>query len=141
MNKLNETTYGMHLTMRISNIVRQDALDGPYIGDILKTLVDRIGMRILAGPMTAEEAGTPEKRGWSSLVLLYESHAAIHSYPESKQAFVDVFSCKEFDVQAVKEVLLEFLGDFQTVEEHVLDRGTHWSAGVDQEMSSWVGSR
>ena len=116
-------------------------LDGATIGDLLITLVNRIGMRILAGPLTAEEAGTPERRGWSSLVLLYESHAAIHTYPELGQAFVDVFSCKTFNIEQVKDVLLEYLGDFRTVEEHVLDRGVHWSHAIDEEMKTWASSR
>ncbi|HEY3330482.1 MAG TPA: S-adenosylmethionine decarboxylase [Capsulimonadaceae bacterium] len=136
-----DTTYGMHLTLRISEVSRREALDGPKIGDLLVTLVNRIGMRILAGPLTAEESGTPERRGWSSLVLLYESHAAIHTYPELGQAFIDVFSCKEFSMEQVKDVLLEYLGDFRTVEENVLDRGIHWSQGIDREMAGWVGQR
>lgn len=131
----------MHLTLRIAEVSRREALDGPGIGDLLITLVNRIGMRILAGPLTAEESGIPEKRGWSSLVLLYESHAAIHTYPELGQAFIDVFSCKEFTLSHVKEVLLEYLGDFRTVEEHVLDRGIHWSDGIDREMITWAASR
>ena len=137
----NDTTYGMHLTLRISEVSRREGLDGPAIGDMLVTLVNRIGMRILAGPLTAEESGTPERRGWSSLVLLYESHAAIHTYPELGQAFVDVFSCKEFSMEQVKEVLLEHLGDFRTVEEHVFDRGIHWSQGVERELAGWRGKR
>jgi len=116
-------------------------LDGASIGDLLITLVNRIEMRILAGPLTAEEAGTPERRGWSSLVLLYESHAAIHTYPELGQAFIDVFSCKTFNIEQVKDVLLEYLGDFRTVEEHVLDRGVHWSHTIDEEMKTWASSR
>ena len=131
----------MHLTLRIAEVSRRDALDGPAIGEILVTLVNRIGMRILAGPLTAEESGTPEKRGWSSLVLLYESHAAIHTYPELGQAFIDVFSCKEFNLTQVKDVLLEYLGDFHTVEEHLLDRGIHWSEGISREMQTWVQTR
>lgn len=131
----------MHLTLRLSEVSRKEALDGPAIGDLLVTLVQRIGMRILAGPLTAEESGTPEKRGWSSLVLLYESHAAIHTYPELGQAFVDVFSCKDFNQEQVTEVLLEYLGDFRIVEKHTLDRGIHWSEGIDREMKTWVASR
>ena len=137
----NDTTYGKHLTLRISEVSRRETLDGPGIGEILTTLVSRIGMRILAGPLTAQESGTPEKRGWSSLVLLYESHAAIHTYPELGQAFVDVFSCKDFSEQQVKEVLLEFLGDFRTIEEHLQDRGHHWDSGIEREMAGWVGRR
>ncbi len=135
-------TYGLHLTLRIAGIERRSALTGAKpVADFLTTLVDRIGMRILAGPLTGEETGDPERRGWSGVVILYESHAAIHVYPELGEAFLDVFSCKDFSVQAVRETLGDFLGDFCVVEEHVLDRGHHWDAGVKREMSGWLARR
>ena len=135
-------TYGLHLTLRIAGIERRAALNGAKpVADFLTTLVDRIGMRILAGPLTGEETGDPERRGWSGVVILYESHAAIHVYPELGEAFLDVFSCKDFSVETVREILGEFLGDFCVVEEHILDRGHHWDADVKREMSGWLARR
>jgi S-adenosylmethionine decarboxylase len=128
--------------MRLGDIQRRSALDGRQnVTDLLQTLVRRIGMRILAGPLVAEEEGTPEKRGWSGVVILYESHAAIHTYPETGQAFVDVFSCKSYDVSDVRDVLLGFLGDFTVLEQNLFDRGVHWGADVQQELASWGGRR
>lgn len=36
--------------------------------------------------------------GYSSVVLLAESHASIHTYPERSVAYLDMFSCKSLDV-------------------------------------------
>ena len=36
--------------------------------------------------------------GYSSVVLLAESHASIHTYPERSMAYLDMFSCKSLDV-------------------------------------------
>src|SRR5882724_8617011 len=93
----NATTYGMHLTVRIANVEKQAVLnDRDAVSGFLSDLVDRVGMRVLAGPLVGIEEGVPEKRGMSAVIILYESHAAIHTYPELGEAFLDLFSCKRF---------------------------------------------
>jgi S-adenosylmethionine decarboxylase len=132
------TTYGSHLTLRVAGVQRKHSLEGSQtIEDILVTLVGRIGMRILAGPLVGEEAGIPEKRGWSGVVILYESHAAIHTYPELGEAFIDIFSCRDFDIEEVVATLRTFFGEFEIVEKGVVDRGVHWTPNVEQEFSGW----
>lgn len=135
------STYGVHLTMRIANIERNSALDGSGIGEFLKSLVQRVNMRVLAGPLVVEEQGVPEKRGWSGVVILYESHAAIHSYPELGEAFVDIFSCKEFNVKDVTDTMTSYFGSFTVVEKNVLDRGVHWGPNISNEMDAWLAGR
>lgn len=131
-------TYGQHLTLRISNVEHRSALNGAdNVRELLTTLVRRIGMRILAGPLVGVEDGPPDHQGVSGVVILYESHAAIHTYPEVGQAFLDVFSCKSYDVETVSEVLREFIGNFDIVEKTEFDRGIHWSTSVEREMNRW----
>ena len=136
------TTYGTHLTLRLSNIERRYALDGTeQVADFLKTLVRRVGMRVLAGPLVGEEQGGFDKRGFSGVVILYESHAAIHTYPELGEAFVDIFSCSEYSAETVENVLREYYGDFSIVEKTLFDRGTHWDTNIEKEMRSWALAR
>lgn len=133
--------YGMHLTLRIGQIEHRDALVGKsQITSMLETLVGRVGMRVLAGPMVAEERGTPERHGWSGVVILYESHAAIHTYPHQQEAFVDLFSCKDFNPALVLDTLHSFLGDFVVLEQDMHDRGHHWGTDVREELTAWQGS-
>ncbi len=136
-----ELNYGIHLTMRMTEIENREALEGPNVEHFLRELVGRIGMRILAGPLTGEENGDPMHRGWSGVVILYESHAAIHTYPELGQAFLDIFSCKPYEVSKVKEILGEFFGGFKVTEQTLFDRGIHWSNNAEAEMTNWRGSR
>lgn len=131
-------TYGQHLTLRIANVENRSALNGAEnVRELLTTLVRRIGMRILAGPLVGVEDGPPDHQGVSGVVILYESHAAIHTYPEVGQAFLDVFSCKPYDVDLVKGVLSEFIGSFDIVEKNEFDRGIHWSTSVERELTKW----
>jgi S-adenosylmethionine decarboxylase len=132
----------MHLTVRIANIERRGPLnDSDAVSGFLVTLVDRVDMRILAGPMVGIEEGVPEKRGLSSVIILYESHAAIHTYPELGEAFLDLFSCRRFRIETVLETLESYFGSFSIVEQSVVDRGIHWGPNIDREMDSWTKRR
>jgi len=134
----NATTYGMHLTVRIANVEKQAVLnDRDAVAGFLSDLVDRVGMRVLAGPLVGIEEGVPEKRGMSAVIILYESHAAIHTYPELGEAFLDLFSCKRFSSDQVMNALSDYFGNFNVVEQSVADRGIHWGPNVEQEMSKW----
>ena len=133
--------YGMHLTLRIGQIERRTALVGTQqVTTLLETLVERVGMRVLAGPMVAEERGIPERHGWSGVVILYESHAAIHTYPNQQEAFIDLFSCKDFEPSLVLDTLRSFLGSFVVLEQDMHDRGYHWGTNVHNELTTWQGS-
>jgi S-adenosylmethionine decarboxylase len=133
--------YGIHLTMRIGQIENCAALEGQNVAAFLTDLVGRIGMRILAGPLVAEENGDPMHRGWSGVIILYESHAAIHTYPELGQAFLDIFSCKPYDVALVREILSEAFGKFTILEQSIFDRGVHWGSNAEAEMAEWRAQR
>ena len=128
----------MHLTLRLAGVRRPEALDDPTaLSRFLSALVTRLGMRILAGPIVAREEGSIEKSGCSGVVILYESHAAIHTYPHRAAAFVDVFSCRDFAVAHVADTLAEHFGDHYVVEQRLADRGFHWSADTSTEMLEW----
>ena len=63
------------------------------VAKFLKKLVAALGMRVRAGPLCGRNGGAPEKNGISGAVILYESHAAIHTYSQLRAAFLDIFSC------------------------------------------------
>jgi S-adenosylmethionine decarboxylase len=134
-------TYGLHLTLRLGGLKR-DALDNPdTVALFLRTLVSNIGMRILAGPLVAHEEGPEETAGYSGVVILYESHAAIHTYPHRAAAFLDVFSCQQFSIAQVQDTLSAHFGSHEVLEQRVAERGLHWSADVHEEMLAWRGGR
>ena len=135
-------TYGLHLILRLSDIELNEGLDRPdMIAGYLSTLVERIGMRILAGPLVGQELGPAEREGYSGVVILYESHAAIHTYPYLREAFIDVFSCRPFDVPTILSITGEFFGGFEITEQGVFDRGIHWGADIRKEMVAWSSAR
>jgi S-adenosylmethionine decarboxylase len=131
-------TYGTHLMLRLGGIERAQALDSPAgIHRYLRDLVDGIGMRILDGPYTKTEDVESSRYGHSGIVLLVESHAAIHTYPRLLTLFLDVFSCKSFDVSSVIAITQQRFGTFEVIESAVLDRGHHWPEDAGYALQTW----
>lgn len=134
--------YGLHLMMRVSNVRNRAALsNSESINRFLVELVHELGMNVLAGPMVTEEAGEPQRAGYSGVIILYESHAAIHTYSNLGEAFLDVFSCKPYDVTRVEDVMSRYFGEFEIIEQTTLGRGVHWGTNVEREMETWRDQR
>lgn len=130
--------YGLHLTLRLTAIEDRVALGDPALVDgFLRTLVDRVGMTVLAGPLVATEEGPIERAGVSGVVILHESHAAVHTYPALGEAFLDLFSCRRFTPEVVLAVLRQYFGAHHVTERSLLTRGRHWDTDVAHELSAW----
>ena len=130
--------YGDELSMRIVDVERVQSLrDDATIETLMVQLVERVGMRILAGPVVGTEYGGPQQSGKSAVLILAESHAALHTYPELGQAFFNLFSCKPFSESTVLATLTEFLGDFAVVERKLVRRGDGWPQQIDAAASYW----
>jgi S-adenosylmethionine decarboxylase len=58
----------------------------------------------------------------AGVVLLTESHASCHSFPDEGVVHFDVFSCKPFDVDAARRYVLRHFGAAE-LRDSVLKRG------------------
>jgi len=77
-----------------------------------------------------------DPQGVTVLALLSESHASIHTYPESGEIFVDVFTCGSIGAGATKAV--ELLRDSlspKTVRMQVIQRG-HGSQRIEEPVGA-----
>jgi S-adenosylmethionine decarboxylase len=79
--------YGRHLLLNFSGCAA-DLNDVASIRRDMTRAVEVIGATILS---VTEHKFDPE--GMSLVMLLAESHASIHTYPEHKACFLDVFTC------------------------------------------------
>jgi S-adenosylmethionine decarboxylase len=142
MTHIEASSYGTHLLMLLSGIERREALDSPEgLCTFLSGLVVEIGMRVLDGPKAVTEEAEPDKYGHSAVVILYESHAAVHTYPARASLFLDLFSCKPFDESKVLGACHTFLGHFEVAERLVLDRGAHWNGTAAENLPTWTATR
>ena len=78
--------------------------------NVVRVILDRypemMGMTKITQPMVLPYKGTkPEDWGVSGFVMIAESHISIHTFPERRLVWADIFSCKDFDSSAVLEDL------------------------------------
>lgn len=130
--------YGTELTLRLSAVTdRAPLADGDAVADFLRRLVSAVGMRVLAGPAVGTEDGPPHQAGQSAVVILAESHAAVHTYPGLGEVFFNLFSCKPFAEETVLAEFRAFVGDFTVTEYTSTRRGEDWPRAIDGAVRHW----
>lgn len=96
-----------HIIINIKGVDNKILDDKRGLNKFLKELPGIIDMKILRGPIVA--AGTSKNPGLSGFVIIDFSHISVHTLKNSRQALVDIFSCKPFrKAQAIKATLTYF---------------------------------
>ena len=91
--------------------------------ELLNTLPEKIGMTKITQPYVFRYNGVvPEDWGITGMVIIAESHISIHTFPEKRYCFVDMFSCKPFEVEKAKEVFIKAFGS-KNPTVNVVERG------------------
>jgi len=73
--------------------------------------------------------GSDDKDALSGVQFLKESAIMIHTWPEVPYAFVDVFSCRDFDALTLERHIRETLG-MGPAKPLILERGVNPTTGV-----------
>ncbi len=88
---------------------------------------DAIGMTKITPPHVYEYVGqNPQDVGVSGFVLIAESHISVHTFPRRSYVNIDVFSCKDFDVQRALDEI-KSLFSLKSVRSWILERGLEYS--------------
>ena len=111
MERIARRGYGPHLTIDAYGCDPEKLSDLSLVYRWLKDLPGKLEMDILFPPYCHDYVNVnPLESGVTGIVGLTTSHASIHTYPYMRCeddpktigiAFVDVFSCRPFDVQFV----------------------------------------
>lgn len=122
LKPLKETGYGPHLTIDGYNCSKEKLSDMMRVFKALDELPGLIGMTKITTPYVIPYIGLkPEDWGISGFVMIAESHISIHTYPEKGFVAIDVFSCKQFDINAAAEYLVRAF-DMRETDTHVVQR-------------------
>ncbi len=99
--------------------------DNDLIREVLNRIVEMLEMKKLNEPVVVkvEPIGT-DTGGVTGMVLISQSHISIHTYPKKQWFTMDVFSCKEFDVEKVCDCI-ENTFESQRIEKQLLHRGDY----------------
>ena len=115
--------FGPHLMLDLNKCNTGKLKDYELIFRILDELPGKIGMTKITQPYVFPYSGlVPEDKGITGTVVIAESHISIHTFQEKDYCFVDVFSCKNFDVEYAAEYLIDVF-ESKKFEKHVVNRG------------------
>lgn len=116
--------FGPHLMLDLSGCDQEKISDLDFIFTFLNTLPDKIGMIKITQPYVFPYSGTiPEDKGITGFVVIAESHLSIHTFVDKGYAFVDLFSCKPFDTDVARDLIVEAFASRES-EVYMLERGT-----------------
>jgi len=125
MNRMKDG-YGPHLMLDLGecNPVILNDLDACF--NLLNELPKKIGMTKITQPYVFRyNAQIPEDDGITGVTIIAESHISLHTYPKKNFVFVDLFSCKPFDVEGARDYIVQFFQSRSpTVYTH--ERGAHF---------------
>jgi len=125
--------YGPHLTLDMYGCEKDKLQSVNFIYEFLDGLPSKIGMRKILPPYVFKYDGgeKPEDWGISGIVLIAESHIAIHTYPEKNYASFDIFSCKDFDIYETAKMVIKIFGA-KSYEKNYTQRGKHFPKQLDR---------
>lgn len=133
--------FGPHLMIDGYHANPEKLADLVLVAQLLADLPLELHMQPIMAPQVQQLDGlSPEGRGLSGVVLVAESHIAIHTFPERGFLSVDIFSCREFDVQQALAVLVERfdVGRFET---HFINRGKEFPKDIAGAQRIVAGER
>lgn len=105
---MNDEPFGPHLTLDLKGCPREVLENYKLHFDYLKNLPEMIGMTPITQPYVFPYSGlVPEDKGITGIVIIAESHLSIHSFEDKGYTFIDMFSCKDFDVDAAIKYTIE----------------------------------
>jgi deoxyhypusine synthase len=115
--------FGPHLIIDGTRCDKAKLGDRILIEQILDDYPRAIGMTKIGGPYIFEyQAPDPAYSGISGIVIIAESHIAIHTFPALDYFTMDIFSCKKFDPEAAVDYIKKAL-DCQEMDRTLLQRG------------------
>ena len=101
-----EEVLGRHLIADMTGLSPALLRDGSRIMRILKEALDQAGFHSLN---SVEHHFVERGAGFTGMVLLEESHAAVHTYPELQYLALDIFACGPLDPSSVMDTLVREL--------------------------------
>jgi S-adenosylmethionine decarboxylase len=107
-----------HKHLILNAVVTNPINDEKSCNKWLTDLVDIVDMEILIPPHS-KYCDIPGNEGVTGTVVITTSHMSIHIWPQQPEPYIrmDVYSCKDFDVEKVVEFVKKSMGivDFDYV--------------------------
>ncbi len=115
--------WGQHLVLDLNGCPSELLSSKANILNWSKDLVEAIDMVSYGDPIIEHFAiHSNEAAGYTLLQMIETSNIAAHFAENIGQAYIDIFSCKEFDNQVAIDVCTEYFSPTE-LQQHVMKRG------------------
>jgi len=115
--------FGPHITLDLKGCPKETLSNYNLHFDYLKNLPELIHMTPITQPYVFPYSGlVPEDKGITGIVIIAESHISVHSFEEKGYCFIDIFSCKDMDVDKAIAITLEMFKP-ESYELNIVKRG------------------
>lgn len=99
--------WGYHLLLDIGNCCPKSIRCNTNINHFTKSLIKRIDMKAYGEPQIVM-FGDGKLRGYTLTQLIETSNITAHFAEESNSAFIDIFSCKKYDIETAVKTVQEY---------------------------------
>ena len=123
--------FGPHLLLEAYGSPKEKLSDIGLISEMLDNYPEKLEMHKIMPPYVFKYDGGDTKEDWgiSGIVLIAESHIALHTFPDKEFFTLDIFSCKDFNVRYAVDIALEILEPVH-FDETVLTRGREFPRSI-----------
>ena len=132
MSEFGEATgevVGQHLIADMTGLSPVLLRDGDRIMHVLNDALALAGFHSIR---SVDHHFVERGAGFTGMVLLAESHAAVHTYPEQEYLALDIFACGSIDPSTVMDALVRELGP-TAVDVRTLTRAPRASIPADRK--------
>lgn len=100
--------WGYHIMLDCSGCDQKKIKDKNHIWVFVKTLIKRVGMKAHGNMMIENLLQGTDNEGYSVLQMIVTSNITCHFVNKTGAAYIDLFSCKEFEAEIVIATVKEF---------------------------------
>ncbi len=100
-------SWGYHLLLDCAGC-NSNIRDKASIEDFVSVLVYKIGMKTVGEPVIKHLSPTVDNTGYSVMQMIETSNITAHFVESNHSAYIDVFSCKEFDPAIAEQVVIDY---------------------------------
>ena len=122
--------FGPHLILEGYGCSKKKLGDVGFLYRTLDEFPALIGMTKIMPPHVQQYLESPDKLwGISGFVIIAESHIAIHTFPERGFLTLDIFSCKDFEIEKAIDLVVESF-EIENYDHKVFSRGEDYPRDI-----------
>lgn len=106
---MNETHWGISAAIDLHGCNHDRLTDAKLLEDFVKQIIEVINMKA-HGPCHIDRFGEGSLEGYSAIQFIETSSITVHLDEREDRAYVDIFSCKNFDTEKALQFAREYFG-------------------------------